>query len=366
LTERTTAGGCEGIRRADRLSIAAAVGRYRWHMEVLRLHGAQDVRIHQEPEPVAAPGEELVRITAVGLCGSDLHWYEDGGIGEAVVEEPLVLGHEMGGVIMSGPREGERVIVEPADPCGHCEVCRAGDGNLCPDVRFCGHAPIHGGLRALMTWPQRLLLPAPDSIGGDDIALVEPLGIALHGIDLGHFRAGMSAGVFGSGPIGLFLIRALKAMGAGRVIATDAKPHRVAAALASGADEAYLTAVDGQPAAIDDLAKIDVGFEAAGEDAALESALITVRLGGRVVVVGIPPTNRHAFPAKLARGKGLTIAWSRRMKAIHMLRAIEMADHGIVSLDGMITATYPLAEAAQAFDDLVTRRGLKVIVKPTE
>ncbi len=335
-------------------------------MEVLRLHGANDVRVHQEPEPTVAPGEELVRITAVGLCGSDLHWYEDGGIGESVVGEPLVLGHEMGGVIMSGPREGERVIVEPADPCGTCEVCRAGHGNLCPEVKFCGHAPVHGGLRTFMNWPQRLLLPAPDSIEGDDVALLEPLGIALHGIDLGHFKAGMSAGVFGSGPIGLFLIRALKAMGASRVIATDAKAHRVEAALASGADEAYLTEVTGQPDGIREVATVDVGFEAAGEDAALELALITTRLGGRVVVVGIPPTNRHAFGAGEARRKGLTIAWSRRMKFVHMLRAIEMADHGIVSLKGMITATYPLAEGAQAFGDLVAREGLKIIVKPTE
>jgi L-iditol 2-dehydrogenase len=335
-------------------------------MEVLRLHGAKDVRIHQEPEPVAAPGEELVRITAVGLCGSDLHWYEDGGIGEAVVEDPLVLGHEMGGVIVSGPRAGERVIVEPANPCGHCDVCRAGNANLCLEVKFCGHAPINGGLRELMNWPQRLLLPAPDSIVGDDIALLEPLGIALHGLDLGHFKAGMSAGVFGTGPIGLFIIRALKAMGASHIIATDTKPHRVQAALASGADEAYLTTVAGQPEGIDDLAKVDIGFEAAGEDAALESALITVKLGGRVVVVGIPPTNSHTFSAKLARGKGLTIVWSRRMKAIHMLRAIEMVDHGIVPLDGMITATYPLSEAARAFDDLVARNGLKIIVKPTD
>jgi L-iditol 2-dehydrogenase len=334
-------------------------------MQVLRLHGANDVRIHHEPEPAVAPGEELVRITAVGLCGSDLHWYEDGGIGESVVDEPLVLGHEMGGVIMRGPREGERVVVEPANPCGHCEVCRAGNANLCPDVRFCGHAPIDGGLRELMSWPQRLLLPVPDSVVGDDIALLEPLGIALHGIDLGHFKAGMIAGVFGAGPIGLFIIRALKAMGASRIIATDAKRHRVDAALASGADEAYLTTVTGQPEGIDDVAKVDVGFEVAGEDAALVSALITVKLGGRVVVVGIPPTNSHSFPAKLARGKGLTIAWSRRMKAIHMLRAIEMVDHGIVPLDGMITATYPLSEAAKAFDDLVARNGLKTIVKPS-
>lgn len=334
-------------------------------MEVLRLHGASDVRIHHEPEPVPAAGEELVRITAVGLCGSDLHWYEDGGIGTSRVDEPLVLGHEMGGIIESGARAGERVVVEPADPCGRCDACRAGHGNLCPDVKFCGHAPIHGGLREYMAWPQRLLLPAPDSIEGDRIALLEPLGIALHGIDLGHFKAGMSAGVFGAGPIGLFIIRALKAMGASRVVATDARPHRVEAALASGADEALLTAVDGQPEGIRDMAPLDVGFEAAGEDAALESACITARPGGRVVVVGIPPTNRHDFTAGEARRKGLTIAWSRRMKAIHMLRAIEMADHGIVSLEDVISATYPLAEGARAFDDLVARNGLKIVVKPT-
>lgn len=335
-------------------------------MEVLRLHGANDVRVHQEPEPIAGPGEELVRVTAVGLCGSDLHWYEDGGIGESRVGEPLVLGHELGGVIESGPRAGERVIVEPANPCGTCELCRVGNGNLCPNVRFLGHAPVHGGLRTMMSWPQRLLLPAPDSIQGDDIALVEPLGIALHGIDLGHVRPGMSAGVYGTGPIGLLLIRALKAMGASRVIGTDARAHRVAAALESGADEAWLTPVDGQPEGIREVAKVDVAFEVAGEDAALETALITAKPGGRVVVVGIPPTNQHSFPAGEVRRKGLTVAWSRRMKAIHMLRAIEMADHGLVSLAGLISATYPLAQAAQAFDDLVARNGLKIVVKPTE
>ncbi len=339
--------------------------RYGEGMEVLRLHGADDVRIHHEPTPEPAPGEELVRITAVGLCGSDLHWYEDGGIGTSKVGEPLVLGHEMGGVVESGPRAGERVIVEPANPCGTCEVCRAGHNNLCPDVKFCGHAPVHGGLREYMAWPQRLLLPAPDSIAGDHVSLVEPLGVGLHAIDLGHFRAGMSAGVFGAGPIGLFIIRALKGMGASRVVATDAKPHRVAAALASGADEAYLTPVDGQPEGIREIAKVDVGFEAAGEDAALESACITARLGGRVVVVGIPPRSHHTFAATEARRKGLTMAWSRRMKAIHMLRAIELIDHGLVSLDDMISATYPLAEGAKAFDDLVARNGLKIVIKPT-
>jgi L-iditol 2-dehydrogenase len=335
-------------------------------MEVLRLHGANDVRIHQEPEPVPAPGEELVRITAVGLCGSDLHWYEDGGIGEDVVVEPLVLGHEMGGVIESGPRAGERVVVEPANPCGTCAMCRAGDSNLCPNVKFCGHAPINGGLCERMAWPQRLLLAIPDSIEGDDVALLEPLGIALHAIDLAHFRAGQSAAVLGSGPIGLLIIRALRAAGASRIIATDAKPHRVEAALASGADEAYLTDVDGLPEGIKEWEPVDVSFEAAGEDMALEAANIAVRRGGRVVVVGIPPTNRHSFTARYARGKGLTISFSRRMKSHHMLRAMELADFGTVPLDGLISHTFPLSEAAKGFDALVDRSGLKIIVKPTQ
>jgi L-iditol 2-dehydrogenase len=216
-----------------------------------------------------------------------------------------------------------------------------------------------------MSWPQHLLLPVPDSIEGDHVALLEPLGIALHGIDLGHFKPGMSAGVYGAGPIGLFLIRALRAMGASRIVATDAKAHRVEAALASGADEAWLTEVDGQPDGIRDVPKVSVTFEAAGEDAALETALITAVPGGRVVVVGIPPTNRHAFSAGEARRKGLTVAWSRRMKFIHMLRAIEMAAHGTVSLDDMISATYTLDQGAQAFGDLVARNGLKIVVKPT-
>jgi len=197
------------------------------------------------------------------------------------------------------------------------------------------------------------------------VPLLEPLGIALHGLDLGHLRAGMSAGVFGAGPIGLMIIRALRAAGAGRIVATDALPHRVEAALASSADEAYLTPVDGLPEGIERWEPVDVAFEAAGEDAALEAANIAVRLGGRVVVVGIPPTNRHAFTARHARTKGLTIAFSRRMKAIHMLRAIELVDHGLVSLEGLITGTYPLSDAAAAFDALVARSGLKIIVKPT-
>ena len=335
-------------------------------MDVLRIHARADIRLHEEPTPIPGPGEELVRITAVGLCGSDLHWYEDGGVGRAKITEPLVLGHEMGGVIAAGPREGLRVVVEPARPCGTCATCLAGHGNLCESVRFCGHGTTHGGLRTFMAWPRRLLLPLPDSIAGDDVALLEPLGIALHAVGLGHVRAGMSAGVYGCGPVGLLLIRTLRAFGLGPILATDTLPHRVEAALASGAAEARLTAIDSQPVDVGSWGPVDVAFEVAGEDAALETALRTVRVGGRVVVVGIPPTDSTTFGASLAREKGLSIVMSRRMQPQHLLRAVELVDDGAIDLDGLISHRFPIGEGRAAFEALVSRAGLKVVVKPSD
>lgn len=335
-------------------------------MDLLRLHGAGDIRLHSEPEPVPGPGEELVRVTAVGLCGSDLHWFEDGGIGEDRVQVPFVLGHEMGGVVATGASEGQRVVIEPANPCGQCDVCRAGHNNLCQQVEFCGHYPTPGGLSTFMAWPRRLLLPIPDTIEGDDVALLEPLGIALHAIELSHFRAGMKAGVYGCGPIGLFLIRALRAAGAGSIQASDALPHRLEAARSSGADDVRLTDVDGQPEGVEDWGPVDVAFESAGEDAALETALRTVRPGGRVVIVGIPPNDRTSFPAALGREKGLTISLSRRMKQHHMSEAIDLVDRGAIDLADIITSRYPIRQGPEAFSELVGRSGLKIVVKPSD
>jgi L-iditol 2-dehydrogenase len=333
-------------------------------MEALRIHGPGDVRVHVEPDPVPGAGEVLVRVTAVGLCGSDLHWYDEGAIGDATFDEPLVLGHEMGGTIAEGPAAGQRVAIDPALPCGHCAVCRAGNANLCVDVRFCGHTATDGGLRTLMAWPRRLLLPVPDGIEDDDVALLEPLGIALHALELGHIKGGMSAGVFGCGPIGLLLIRALKAAGVERIIATDALPHRLDAARASGADTLASATIGGQPQGLEGWEPVDVAFEVAGEDAALETALRSVAIGGRVVIVGIPATDAHTIPAGLARRKGLSIIMSRRMKSQHLLRAIELVDDGSIRLDGLITGHYRLERGPEAFAALANRSGLKVIVRP--
>ena len=148
---------------------------------VARLHGAKDLRIGEEPVPEVAAGQSLVRVTAVGVCGSDLHWYEDGGIGDAKVgDRPLVLGHEFAGVIEGGPRHGRRVAVDPNIACEACELCRHGHPNLCPQVEFAGNATCDGALREFLVWPTSLLVPLPDTLSDMDGALLEPLGVAVH------------------------------------------------------------------------------------------------------------------------------------------------------------------------------------------
>ena len=328
-------------------------------MKALRLHAPGDLRLHEEPEPEPGDGEILVRVTAVGLCGSDRHWVAEGSIGDAVLTRPLVLGHEFDGTVESGRRAGERVALDPAVPCGRCAVCLAGRPHLCPELRFAGHGTVDGALRTLMAWPDRLAHRLPDSLPDAEGALLEPLGVALHALDLGHVEPGTTAGVFGCGPIGLLLVQALRAAGAAVVVATDRLPHRLDAAAALGAGR-VLDAGTVLPDGLD----VDVAFEAAGEDAALADAIDAVRPGGRVVLVGIPDGDRTSFTASTARRKGLTLLLCRRMEPADLPRAIGLAESGRVELARLVSERHPLSGWKDAFDALVERRGLKTIVEP--
>src|SRR4051812_10111449 len=174
-------------------------------MRVARLFGIGDIRVLSEPDPLPGPGENLVRVTAVGICGSDLHWFGEGGIGDAALTRPLVLGHEYAGVVVDGPRAGTRVAIDPALPCGHCESCLEGNPNLCLAIHFAGHGDTDGGLRELITWPSHRLHDLPDSISDAGGAVLEPLGVAIHAIDLAHIRIGGAVALVGARPIGVLL-----------------------------------------------------------------------------------------------------------------------------------------------------------------
>lgn len=332
---------------------------------VARLYGPGDIRVETQPRDAAGPGAVRLRVTAVGLCGSDRHWFVDGAIGRTSLVEPLVPGHEFIGVILDGPRAGERVVADPAIPCGRCATCSRGAGHLCPRGRFAGYPGTPGALRAEMSWPADLLHPIPDRLLDDDAVLAEPLGIALHAVDLADVRPGDRVGVFGCGPIGLLLVRLLDHLGARVVIATDVLEHRLDVARSMGAEETRVvtaTQDDAEPAGSD--LDLDVAFEAAGEDAAIDDAIHASRPGGRLILVGIPGDERTSFVAESARRKELTIRLCRRMRATDLPRAIDLLANELAPTS-LVSGRFDLTRAAEAFATLATRDGVKVVVQPS-
>jgi L-iditol 2-dehydrogenase len=346
-------------------------------MKAIRLHATSDLQFHNEPVPEPESDECLVRVEAVGICGSDLHWFSEAGIGDAQLNHPLVLGHEFAGVTESG----RRVAVDPAIPCGECEFCQHGHPNLCERMRFAGHAAQDGALREWLAWPEKQLFPLPEALSSADGAMLEPLGVAIHAADLAKLRPGMTVGVFGCGPIGLLLVQLARLSGASHILATDLLPHRVEAAKSFGAQHAFLA--DGSPSteltpsrrstgrARPELSEIraatggrgvDVAFEAAGEQEAVDDAFTAVVPGGKVILAGIPSEDRTSFSASIARRKGLTIKMVRRMKHTYP-RAIELVSKGLVDVRSIVTHRFPLAEAREAFRLAQRREGLKIIIE---
>ena len=338
-------------------------------MKSIRLHGTGDLRIHDEPVPMISDGEKLVRIKSVGVCGSDLHWFTEGSIGDAKLEHPLVLGHEFAGET----EDGQRVAIDPAIACGHCEYCEQGHPNLCDNMIFAGHGEHDGAMREYASYPTRCLFPIPDSLSFADGAMLEPLGIAIHTVDLGKLKAGMTVGVFGCGPIGLLIIQMAKLSGAANILATDKLAHRVEAAKSFGANQAFLVGDNSQlsePAlstvetiqAATQGRGVDVAFEAAGAQAAIDDAFAAVRPGGKVILAGIPDDDKTSFSASAARRKGLTIKLVRRMKHTYP-RAIELVSNGLIDVRSLVTHRFPLEQASEAFRVAERREGLKIIIE---
>lgn len=329
-------------------------------MKVLRLHGAGDLRFHDEAIPTPPPGHTLVQVGAMGICGSDLHWFDEAGIGDARLARPLVLGHELAG----WTPDGQLVAIDPAVPCGKCQFCLEGNPNFCPNHHFAGHGADDGGLREYMAWPDECLFPLPDGFTAADGALLEPLGVALFSVDLSGIRPGDTVGVFGCGPIGLMIIQMARLAGASTIFATDRLAHRVEAAKANGADLAFLVE-DGR--GVDQINQalhgtlVDVVIEAAGDNAAIEAAVDVVKPGGKVTLVGIPSHDETTVTASVVRRKGLALQWVRRMKHTYP-RSIELVRRGQIDVRSVVSHTFPFDQVEAAFRSAQSREGLKVVV----
>jgi L-iditol 2-dehydrogenase len=312
------------------------------NMTAVRLHGPSNLQVEQIAHPgKPGAGEVLLRVTATGVCGSDLHPYETGTIGSTVLDAPLVLGHEFAGVVEECGEGvtlpvGTRVAVDPLINCGKCDGCEGGNPNLCRDQSFAGLAPTDGSLRQWMRVPARNCFPISDQLSDAEAALLEPLGIALHATDLARIRVGSSVAIFGAGPIGLCLAQTVRAAGANPVYVSEPLKWRMDAAQKFGAQPL--------PRGVE----VDIAIEAAWAKESVQQAMEVIRPGGTLVLVGIPFEDHVEFKHSTARRRGLTILMCRRMKRVYP-RTIALVESGQVDLKSMITHRFPLTEVPEAF-----------------
>jgi L-iditol 2-dehydrogenase len=331
-------------------------------MLAARLHGPKDLRVEQVASPgQPRPGEALLRLMATGICGSDLHSYQDARIGDTSIRSPLILGHEFSAVVEQVGSEGldgcfhslqpgVLVAVDPAQPCHQCEMCEQGHPNLCCNLHFCSNYPYSGSLCEWMVMPSRCCFPVPREIDHVQAALLEPLGVAIHAVDLAKVRVTESLAVLGAGPIGLLIVQMAILSGASPVFAIDRFPWRLNAAANLGA---VPISDPGDPAVREITAAtlgrgVDVAIEAAWGNESVGQAAEMVRLGGRLVLVGIPSDDHLGMKHSTARRKGLTIRMCRRMKHCYP-RAIQLAAQAQVDLHSLVTHRFPLRQASEAF-----------------
>jgi L-iditol 2-dehydrogenase len=277
------------------------------------------------------------------------------------IQEPLVLGHEFAGLVEAvGPDSldgnfeplspGTRVAVDPAQPCARCEMCELGHPNLCLHLHFCGSYPDHGSLAQWMHMPAHSCFPVPDSIDDISAALLEPLGIAIHAVDLAKIRVADSVAILGAGAIGLTILQLARLSGADPVFISDKFPWRLALAEQYGGVPINCDQVD-QVETVREATGgrgVDVAIEAAWADQSVQQAAEMLRLGGRMVVVGISEADELVMKHSTVRRKGVTIRLARRMKHTYP-RSIRLVESGMVDLPGMISHRFPLEKAPEAF-----------------
>ena len=338
-------------------------------MQAVLLEAPRDVRVATVEDPVPAAGELLLEVAAVGICGSDLHYYLEGAIGSQTTCPGFIPGHEFACRVIDprgaelGFPPGTLVAVDPARACGACEWCHAGHPNLCPTVVFKGVPPHAGAMAERIAAPVECLFPLPEGFDAVDGLMLEPLGVAVHAVALARPRLLESCAVLGLGPIGLLLLQVARCTGAAPLLGVDPVAERREAARELGAD-AVFPEVGGLLAATGGRGT-DLVLEATDSPEGFALAAEAARIGGRIVLVGIPEGNRYGLDASLARRKGLTVRLSRRMGHVYP-RAIELLRRRLVDVRRIVTHRFPLARAPEAFAMQAARRGgiLKAVLFP--
>jgi L-iditol 2-dehydrogenase len=320
------------------------------------------IELQERPVPEPGPGDVLIRVGSVGVCGSDTHYYREGRIGEFVVSSPLVLGHEAAGIIAAiGPgvqpqRVGQRVSIEPQRPDPNSDETRRGDYNLCPRMRFFGTPPVDGALCDYVTIGSAFAHPVPDTVSDDAAALCEPLSVGIAAVRKAAVTGGSRVLIAGAGPIGIVTAQVAGAFGATEVVVTEIDPQRRELAARFGAT----ASLDPHVEDLSNL-RVDVFIDASGAPTAVARGLAAVRPAGRAVLLGMGAATME-LPVQLIQNRELTLTGVFRY-ASTWPTAIALIRSGLVELDAMVTARYPLEETAEALESDRVPGNIKSIVE---
>ncbi|OGJ90226.1 MAG: hypothetical protein A2487_15395 [Candidatus Raymondbacteria bacterium RifOxyC12_full_50_8] len=328
-------------------------------MKAFALTGIRRMALRDIPDPIITkPNQALLKIAAVGICGSDVHYYRTGRVGSQIVRYPFIVGHECSAVVcaigkkVKKVKPGMRVAVEPAMPCHACDQCHMGRENTCRNLGFLGcPGQAEGSLCEYLVMPEECCLPIPKSMTFEEAALVEPLSIGLYAFQLAKLKKGSRIAVLGSGPIGLSVLAAAHTEGAKAVYMTDIRDYRCAIAKKAGALWSGNPHKAGIVPAIlrKDPLGLDAVFECAGEQESFDQAVDLLRPGGTVVMVGIPEFDRLSFTIDKARRKEIAILNVRRQNHCTE-KALKYIAQGKIKPGYMVTHRFAFKDAQKGFD----------------
>ncbi|MGC8971346.1 MAG: NAD(P)-dependent alcohol dehydrogenase [bacterium] len=338
-------------------------------MRVAVLEMAKKISIEEREIPKPKDDEVLVRIKSVGVCGSDIHYYNEGRIGSFIVEKPLVLGHECAGEIVEvGPKVkslkvGDRVALEPGIPCRKCNYCKTGRYNLCPDVVFMATPPVDGAFAEYVVHPEDFAFKLPDNVSYDEGALIEPLSVGIYSSERAKIRPGDTVLIFGAGPIGLVTLQAAKSYGAENVIVVDINDFRLSKAKEIGAD----FVINSKTERIEDYVKdgVDVVFDASGNSSVIRESTRFAKRGGKIVFIGLASEDYIGLNINEITSKELDLLGIFRYANVYK-KAVDLVAKGKINLKTLVTHHFPLEQTQEAleFADKNKDKCIKVIVNP--
>ncbi|KAL1963253.1 hypothetical protein VTN77DRAFT_8578 [Rasamsonia byssochlamydoides] len=340
------------------------------------LEGIQKVKFEDRPVPeIVDPHDVIINVKYTGVCGSDVHYWEHGAIGDFVVRDPMVLGHESSGIVSQvGPavttlKVGDRVSLEPGIPCRRCEPCKSGKYNLCIRMAFAATPPYDGTLAKYYRLPEDFCYKLPEGMSLQEGALVEPLGVAVHIVKQGEVRPGHSVIVFGAGPVGLLCCAVAKAFGASKIIAVDIQQGRLEFAKKYVATATFLP---GKVSAVENAARLkeendlgpgaDVVIDASGAEPSVHTGIHVLKNCGTYVQGGMGKAE-ITFPIMAACTKELNIKGSFRYGSGDYKLAIELVASGKVNVKDLITGQVKFEDAEKAIKDVKAGKGIKTIIE---